>query len=79
MNKLKTLGQTVANKYNAVGIALFSSLVASGAAMADGADLTSGLTTEAASGKTQLYTIGGIILGLCAVGVIIGFARRQTK
>jgi hypothetical protein len=75
---MKNLMQKVSNKYNALGLGLFG-MIASNMAWADGADLTSGLTTEAASGKAQLYTIGGIILGLCAVGVIIGFARRQTK
>ncbi len=75
---LQKMGNAVATKYNALGLALFG-MIASNSAFAFDADLTSGLTTEAASGKTQLYTIGGIILGLCAVGVIIGFARRQTK
>lgn len=78
MNKLTKFRNMVANKYNAAGLAVFG-LIASNSAFAFDADLTSGLTAEASSGKTQLYTIGGIILGLCAVGVIIGFARRQTK
>lgn len=75
---LKNLSTSISNKYAALGVGLFSMLAAN-AAMADGADLTSGLTTEVASGKPQLYTIGGIILGLCAVGVVIAFARRTTK
>lgn len=59
-------------------LALVGGLLASAGSAFAVDDLTTALTAEAATGKPQLYIIGGIILGLCAVGVIIAFARRNT-
>lgn len=71
MNKIKHWGSRVA-----IGV---SGALATGAAFAQDADLASTVTTELASGKTQLITVGGAVLVLVAVVALIRHIRSAAR
>ncbi|NII74952.1 hypothetical protein FHW84_003549 [Dyella sp. SG562] len=65
--------------YNAAGLAVFGMLSSSAFAQGTGSDMTGAFSTEVAGGKGQLYTIGGIVLTLCAVALLISMGKRSAR
>ncbi|MBT2117207.1 hypothetical protein KK141_11020 [Dyella sp. LX-66] len=74
---MKKFISKVANGYNAAGLALFGAI--SSSAFAQTTDMTTAFSGEVTAGKGQLYTIGGIVLTLCAIALLIAMAKRSAK
>lgn len=74
MNNIRNKASMIAAKTTAA----LSGLMFSAMALAQTEDLSSGFSAEWTAHKPELYALGGLILGACAVGFIIARARRQT-
>lgn len=48
-----------------------------GAAFAQ--DMAAGVTSAASEGSPQLWTIGGIVVGICAIGFLISRGKKSAS
>lgn len=72
----------LSNKYYAGLGALTALAMASPLAMAQDAGasaLSAGVQAAADDGKAQLWIIGGIVVGVCIIGFLIGRAKRTSS
>lgn len=70
--------QNLSSKYYAaMGATAAAISMLPGAAFAQA--LSDGLETEAAGAKGELWTIGGIIVGVCFIGFLIGRGKRVSS
>lgn len=78
LNAVKKFGAKVANKYNAVGLALAVPVLAH-AEDAGYAAYGTTITTEMGSMKPVLYTIGGAVIGLALGTILLPIALRMLR
>lgn len=73
----------LSNKYySALGAVTALALMSPFAAMAQEAGasaLSAGVQAAADEGKAQLWIIGGIVVGVCIIGFLIGRAKRTSS
>lgn len=70
------------NPYALMGLAM-ATVLTSPLAMATGGGgasaLSAGLQAEADTAKTELWVIGGIVVGVCFIGFLIGRGKRTSS